>query len=49
MWSVASLGDDGLAQITMVGHHLDELVKHDGRWYFQRRTGVVNLPGKLPD
>lgn len=48
MWSVASLADDGLARITMVGHHLDELVKRDGRWYFQRRKGIVNLPGKLP-
>jgi uncharacterized protein (TIGR02246 family) len=48
MWSVASLADDGLARVSMVGHHLDELVKHDGRWYFQRRTGIVNLPGKLP-
>jgi uncharacterized protein (TIGR02246 family) len=48
MWSVASLADDGLARVTMVGHHLDELVKHDGRWYFQRRKGVVNLPGRMP-
>jgi uncharacterized protein (TIGR02246 family) len=48
MWSVASLADDGLARVTMVGHHVDELVKHDGRWYFHRRKGVVNLPGRMP-
>jgi len=48
MWSVASMADDGLARVTMVGHHLDELVKHDGRWFFQRRKGVVNLPRKMP-
>lgn len=48
MWSVATLADDGLARLSMVGHHLDELVKRDGRWYFQRRTGIVNLPGALP-
>lgn len=49
MWSVAALADDGLARVTMVGHHLDELVKQDGRWFFQRRKGVVNLPGQMPD
>jgi uncharacterized protein (TIGR02246 family) len=47
MWSVASLADDGLARITMVGHHVDRLVKQHGRWYFQRRKGVVNLPGRV--
>lgn len=48
MWSVASLAADGLARLSMVGHHLDVLVKRDGRWYFQRRTGIVNLPGTFP-
>jgi uncharacterized protein (TIGR02246 family) len=48
MWTVASLADDGMARITMVGHHLDELVKRGGRWFFMRRKGVVNLPGQLP-
>ncbi len=48
MWSAASLADDGLARITMIGHHVDELVRVDDRWYFQRRRGVVDLPGKLP-
>lgn len=48
MWSVATLDDDGLARIAMVGHHVDQLVKHDGRWFIQRRKGVVNLPGTMP-
>jgi uncharacterized protein (TIGR02246 family) len=48
MWSVAVLADDGLARISMVGHHVDELVKLDGRWYFQRRRGMVNLPAVFP-
>jgi uncharacterized protein (TIGR02246 family) len=48
MWSVASLADDGLARVTMVGHHIDQLVKSDGRWYIQCRRGLVNLPGRLP-
>ncbi|MDO8361914.1 MAG: nuclear transport factor 2 family protein [Actinomycetota bacterium] len=48
MWSVAVVADDGLARLSMVGHHIDELVKVDGRWYFQRRKGTVNLPSLLP-
>jgi uncharacterized protein (TIGR02246 family) len=47
MWSVAALDDDGLARVTMVGHHVDQLVKIAGRWYFQRRKGLVNLPAML--
>ena len=27
MWSVAVTGDDGLARLSMVGHHLDELTR----------------------
>lgn len=49
MWSVATAADDGLARISMVGHHSDDLVRtHDG-WRFQRRRGIVNLPASLPD
>jgi uncharacterized protein (TIGR02246 family) len=48
MWSVAALADDGLARVTMVGHHVDQLVKRGGRWWFLRRMGLVNLPSALP-
>ena len=48
MWTVASLGGDGLARVTMLGHHIDQLVKVDGRWCFQRRKGLVNLPATMP-
>lgn len=48
MWTVAALGDDGLARITMVGHHIDDLVRTGKGWRFQRRRGVVNLPGAMP-
>jgi uncharacterized protein (TIGR02246 family) len=48
MWSVATAADDGLARISMVGHHVDQLTKSDGRWYIQRRKGYVNLPAALP-
>lgn len=48
MWSVATAADDGLARISMVGHHVDDLVRtHDG-WRFRRRRGLVDLPPRLP-
>ena len=48
MWSVATAADDGLARISMVGHHVDDLVRTADGWRFQRRRGLVNLPGRLP-
>jgi uncharacterized protein (TIGR02246 family) len=48
MWSVATTGDDGLARLSMVGHHVDDLVRTADGWRFRRRRGVVNLPAALP-
>jgi hypothetical protein len=48
MWSVASLAPDGLARVSMVGHHVDDLVRTDEGWRFRRRRGVVNLPSAMP-
>lgn len=48
MWSVVGPATDGFARVSMVGHHLDDLVKHEGRWYLQRRRGVANLPVAPP-
>ena len=48
MWSVITNADDGLARLSMCGHHHDRLVRRDGRWYFARRRGTVNLPSALP-
>jgi uncharacterized protein (TIGR02246 family) len=48
MWSVATLADDGLARISMVGHHVDDLVRTSDGWRFQRRRGVIDLPVALP-
>ena len=48
MWSVATAAADRLARISMVGHHVDDLVRTPDGWRFQRRRGVVDLPGKLP-
>jgi hypothetical protein len=48
MWSVAASADDGLARLSMVGHHVDDLVRTSDGWRFQRRRGIVNLPARLP-
>jgi uncharacterized protein (TIGR02246 family) len=48
MWSVAVTGDDGLARLSMVGHHIDVLTRTSDGWKFQRRTGVMNLPATYP-
>jgi uncharacterized protein (TIGR02246 family) len=48
MWSVATLADDGLARISMIGHHIDDLVRTDRGWRFRRRRGTVNLPSAFP-
>jgi uncharacterized protein (TIGR02246 family) len=48
MWSVATLAPDGLARVSMVGHHVDDLVRTAEGWRFRRRRGVVNLPSAMP-
>jgi uncharacterized protein (TIGR02246 family) len=44
MFAVASTQDDGLARVTMFGHHHDELVRTDEGWRLWRRHNVVDLP-----
>jgi ketosteroid isomerase-like protein len=48
MWSVAVLGDDGLARVSMIGHHIDKLTRTDEGWKIQKRRGTVNLPSSMP-
>jgi ketosteroid isomerase-like protein len=49
MWSVAVTGDDGMARLSMVGHHLDVLTRTPEGWKIKRRKGVMNLPIIHPD
>ena len=44
MFSVASTQEDGMARVTMLGHHHDELVRTEAGWRIQRRRNVVDLP-----
>jgi uncharacterized protein (TIGR02246 family) len=44
MYAVASTQDDGLARVTMLGHHFSEHVRTADGWKIQRRENVVDLP-----
>ncbi len=47
-WTVVNLNHAGEAELTMVGHHDDRLVRHDGQWRFARRRGFVDIPSAYP-
>jgi uncharacterized protein (TIGR02246 family) len=47
IWTVFE-NEDGKARSTAFGHHHDELVRVDGRWYFKKRKGTVDLPSVMP-
>ena len=44
MWTVIARGDDGKPSVTMVGRHVDDLVREDGRWRIERRRGFLDMP-----
>jgi uncharacterized protein (TIGR02246 family) len=48
MWTVISPDGSGRPQVGMLGHHRDQLVRRDGRWYFLRRAGYVDIPSIMP-
>jgi uncharacterized protein (TIGR02246 family) len=44
MYAVAFTQEDGMARVTMLGHHHDELVRTVEGWRIKRRRNVVELP-----
>jgi len=48
MWTVIQRDGDGKPFVGMIGHHIDELVRRDGRWLFFRRAGRVDIPSAYP-
>jgi uncharacterized protein (TIGR02246 family) len=44
MWTVIARDRDGKPLVTMVGRHLDDLVREDGQWRIARRRGVIDIP-----
>jgi uncharacterized protein (TIGR02246 family) len=41
-WAAVSRLPDGASSVLM-GRHVDDLVREDGRWRFARRTGLIDL------
>lgn len=48
MWTVVVRGEDGRAVLSMLGRHRDVLVRGEGRWWFQRREGHIDVPSRYP-
>jgi uncharacterized protein (TIGR02246 family) len=46
-WVVINKDPAGQPVVGMMGHHRDKLVRRDGRWYFQRRAGYVDIPSVM--
>ena len=44
MWTVVSHAADGTVVVSGQGHHLDDLVREDGRWRIQKRRGFQDFP-----
>ncbi len=44
MWTVVSRSADGIPVVFGQGHHLDDLVREDGRWRIQKRRGFQDFP-----
>jgi hypothetical protein len=42
VWAAVSGSGDGAPGI-LVGRHVDELVREDGRWRFARRVGHIDV------
>jgi 3-phenylpropionate/cinnamic acid dioxygenase small subunit len=45
-WAVIVRQPDGQAALTMLGRHVDKLIREGGRWKFLRREGLVDIPNK---
>ena len=48
MWTVINTGADGAPLVTMMGRHVDELVRTPEGWRFQRRKGLIDVPKAYP-
>lgn len=44
MWTVVHRQADGQPRLTMMGRHVDELRRENGRWRIARRKGFVDIP-----
>lgn len=44
MWTVVHRQADGQPRLTMMGRHVDELRRENGRWRIATRRGFVDIP-----
>ena len=47
-WAVVAREVDGSPDLTMLGRHVDRLVRLPEGWRFQRRAGHVDIPSLYP-
>ena len=43
VWAAIARGTDGAAPSVLVGRHVDEFVREDGRWRFALRRGFIDI------
>jgi len=46
-WLVVARTPDGQPALTMIGRHIDTLVRERGTWKIQRREGVIDIPSRF--
>jgi hypothetical protein len=44
MWVVIVRDREDKLFVSSAGHHLDDLVRENGRWKFQKRRGFIDIP-----
>lgn len=49
MWTVVHRKKDGEPKLTMMGRHIDRLVREHGSWKIASRRGLIDLPSEFRD
>lgn len=49
MWTVVHRQKDGQPKLTMMGRHVDRLVRENGAWKIAARRGLIDLPSEFRD
>lgn len=49
MWTVVHRQRDGEPKLTMMGRHIDRLVRENGAWKIASRRGLIDLPNEFRD
>lgn len=49
MWTVVHRQQNGEPKLTMMGRHVDRLVRENGAWKIASRRGLIDLPSEFRD